>query len=922
MRDHKNQRQPEGGRSHLAVLGLVVVVLAAVAAAAYYNPVRLGLDLQGGLEVVLKATPNDGKKLTSEQLEQSVGVIRDRVDGLGVSEPEIRTQGTDQIVVSLPGVQDPEKAVAVVGSTAALRFYQWEKNVVDGKAFRSSHEALRQAQDRADKAVAKAEKSDEKLVRQFYSFDADDNEIAGPAASKARLLEQTQDAISSMPEKDRPKGSEQVLDPDDPSLPKDWQVLEVPGGEVLVHGPPDQIEGNGVTLQEGGTFDRENGAFVLLKDNPGLTGERIRSASAEAGQGGWATSMIFDGKGGKQFGKVTEQIAKDGALNGSPQRFAIVLDDEIKSIPQIDYKQYPTGIKGNQAQISGLDDREEASNLALVLNTGALPVRFEVISKTLVSATLGEQSLRQGLLAGAAGLAVVMVYLVLFYRVLGLIADLALLVFAAIFYGIIVTVPVTMTLPGIAGAILTIGVAADASIIIFERIREEYRAGRNVTQAIRAGFKKGFSTILDASAVTLITATLLIVISIGSVKGFAVLLGIGTLLSIFTAVFFTQALLTLLSRLKMFQKPWVIGGSRKRATTWFHIPWMKYRTHMLVLASSIVLISLSLVAVKGINLGVDFKSGTKFDVQLEQKTTAEDVRDVLISVDSGYSNATIQETREAVGGEDQPGSSFAITVEELRGGTLGDAGTTTEREQARQESAQSDVQKALDEKFGLTARGFSVQTIGPSFGKQVLQLAIIAVLVSMFMECLYIWWRFELIYAVPVLASLLHDMAFAAGAFALTGREFKSTTVAALLTILGYSLYDTIIVFDRIRENVHVMRKSSFSRITTTSLNEVLTRSLNTSFVVLLPTAALFVFGGETLQDFAFALLVGVAVGMFSSIIVASPLLCLLKEREPAWKKRLEVEQRADEGHGTGVLDSSEASSETVIDESGTTART
>ena len=183
----------------------------------------------------------------------------------------------------------------------------------------------------------------------------------------------------------------------------------------------------------------------------------------------------------------------------------------------------------------------------------------------------------------------------------------------------------------------------------------------------------------------------------------------------------------------------------------------------------------------------------------------------------------------------------------------------------------------------------------------MLELALIAVVVSLILEVLYIWWRFEALYAVPVLVALVHDMAISAGAYALTGREFKSTTVAALLTILGYSLYDTIIVFDRIRENVHVMRKSSFRRIATTSLNEVLTRSLNTSFVVLLPTGALFLFGGETLQDFAFALLVGVAAGVFSSLSVATPMLCLLKERETAWKKRLHAEELASDRDAGGA---------------------
>jgi SecD/SecF fusion protein len=908
MRDPKQQRRPEGGRTHLAVLGLVIAVLVAVFLAGYYNPVRLGLDLQGGLEVVMKATPTDGKKLTSDQLTQSVEVIRNRVDGLGVSEPEIRTQGSDQIVVSLPGVQDPDEAVSVVGSTAQLRFYEWEKNVVNKKAFRNAYEALNSSKDR----VAEARKKDDSAPHQMYLFDSDKNEVAGPSSSKQLLLDQARDTLGATDASKLPQGADDLLQGTAAKLPKGWTVLEVPPGEVLVHGPPEQIEGNGVALQDGGKFDRVKGAYVLLKDKPGLTGERIRSATAEAGQGGWVTSIIFDRKGGKEFGNVTEQIAKDGALNGSPQRFGIVLDDEVKSVPQIDYQQYPTGIKGGQAQISGLDDRQEASNLALVLNTGALPVRFEVVSKTQVSATLGAQSLRQGLIAGAIGLLVVMVYLILFYRVLGLIADLALLAFALIFYGIVVTLPVTMTLPGIAGAILTIGVAADANIIIFERIREEYRAGRSVVQAIKSGYKKGFSTILDASAVTLITAGLLVIISIGSVKGFAVLLGIGTMLSILTAVAFTYAMLGLLSQFKVFQKAWVIGGSRKRTTGRFHIPWMRYRTQLLTLTTVLIVASLSIIAVRGLNLGVDFRSGTKFDVRLEQKANADDVRKALTKLHGEYSTATIQETRDVSGAnKDEGASSFSITVEKLIGGHKGTSGTKSEREQSRQDSAQAEVQRTLQDSFGIANDGFNVQTIGPSFGKQVLDLALIAVLVSLALETLYIWWRFELLYSIPVLVALLHDMAVSAGAFALTGREFKSTTVAALLTILGYSLYDTIIVFDRIRENVHVMRKSSFQRITTTSLNEVLTRSLNTSVVVLLPTGALFVFGGETLQDFAFALLIGVFIGMFSSLSVASPLLCWLKEREPAWKKRLEAERALDAAR-TGAITTSDTTADST----------
>ncbi|MCW2973771.1 MAG: secD [Thermoleophilia bacterium] len=897
MTEPRNKRRPEGSRTYLVVLLIVAGVLLLSFASGYRNAVRLGLDLQGGLELVLKATPDGDEQLTSEQLTKAVEVIRSRVDSAGTTEPEIRTQGSDQVVVSLPGEQNVDAVERIVSQRAQLRFYEWEKNVVDDKVFRSAHEALRANDESAKASVTKAEKDGGKVTRQLYAFDPQDNLIAGPASSQKRLVEQTIDAVRGTPEADRPDGWETIEE--EGALPKDWSSFEVPVGNILVHGPPEQLVGGDIALQEGGKFDSNAGAWALIKDDPGLSGDHIKSATAGAGQGGWVTSIIFDRTGGRTFGKVTEQIAKDGARKGTPQRFAIILDDVVQSVPQIDYKQYPTGIKGGQAQISGLDDRQEADDLSNVLNNGALPVRFEVVSKTQVSATLGSKSLEDGLRAGAIGLLAVMIYLILVYRMLGLIADLALGAFALIFYGIVVALPVTMTLPGIAGAILTIGVAADANIIIFERIREEYRAGRSVVQSITAGYKKGFATILDASAVTLITAALLIVISIGTVRGFAVLLGIGTLLSMFTAVAFTYALLGVLSHIPFFQKPWVIGGSRKHQGPRFHLPFMKYRNFFIGLTCAVLLAAFATVAIRGLNLGVDFRSGTRFDVQFQKDTNVGAVGAALLKVDPDY-EATVQETRDTVGGK-QSGSSFAVTVDKLLGGTRGSEGTAAERTREQQSSAQERVRQEFDDQFTLKDGGFNVETIGPSFGKQVLQLAIVAVIASLILEVLYIWWRFELLYAVPVLLSLIHDMALAAGAYAITGREFNSTTVAALLTILGYSLYDTIIVFDRVRENAHILRKSSFSRIINTSLNEVLARSINTSIVVLIPVSFLMIFGGDTLQDFAFALLIGVAAGVVSSITVASPVLSLLKEREPAWQKRLQAEQAADAAGGTVI---------------------
>jgi SecD/SecF fusion protein len=876
-------------RSHQYVLLLLAAVLAAVFAVGYNNPVRLGLDLQGGLEVVLKATPAKGSRITSEQMTQSVDIIRERVDSLGVSEPEIRVQGSDQIAVELAGERDPDRAVNIIGKTAELRFYDFQELLVGSKAYRSPYDILRKHEDRARREITAAQSkldAAEKALKAAPASrrDAAQKKVEGAAFSESWYLFNGSRGMVSGPS----PSVKQLLDTPEYKgvMPEGYVAIPSPPGEVLLRGKTNSLP---VALDEAkpkGQWDAKTGIFILMKDDPALTGQHIRSAAAESGQGGWVTSIQFTGKGGDLFGDVTEQIARSGALKGFEQSFAIVLDDEIKSVPTIDYKQYPRGIQGNAAQITGLESREEASDLALVLNSGSLPVRFEVLSTTAVSATLGEQSLRQGLLAGGAGLLVVMVYLIVFYRFLGVIADLALLIYAFIFYGIMVWIPITMTLPGIAGMILTIAVAADANIIIFERVREEYRAGRTVAASIAAGYSKGLRTIIDANAVTLIAAIVLIVVATGSVRGFALLLMVGTLLSMFTAVAATFALLGIIGRLGLFQNPRVIGGSRKARR--FNIPWMRYRNVMLGFAATMMVACALLISTQGLNLGIDFKGGTKFEVAFRSDASPEDVRTTLAQVSDRYTNATIQETEQPAGSSEVANakSQFSIRVEKLPGDNA--------KERTK---AQQDITTALDEEFGLASKP-NVQTIGASFGKQLLNGAIVAIILTLILEVIYLTFRFDFKYSIPVLVAIAHDMAIAIGAYALTGREFKSTTVAALLTILGYSLYDTIIVFDRIRENIGVLRKSTFRRIVDVSLNEVLTRSINTSLVVIGPISALYFFGGETLRDFAYALLVGIIAGAYSSLVVASPLLCWMKEREPVWARRQErAETHAGETH-------------------------
>ena len=421
-----------------------------------------------------------------------------------------------------------------------------------------------------------------------------------------------------------------------------------------------------------------------------------------------------------------------------------------------------------------------------------------------------------------------------------------------------------MTLPGIAGLILTIGVAADSNIVIFERIKEEVRAGRSMLSAISEGYRKGIATIVDANVIILLTAFILFGLATAGVKGFAFTLGIGTIVSLFTAVLFTQAIFGLLGRSNILRSPSFLGASGEGrpwkfdftgASKWFFS-----------ISGVILAIGAIAFATKQLNLGIDFESGTRIEAALSEPATVDEIRQALQDggID-GADAAKIQETENP------------------------DFGTNVIQIQAQIPPNQTPkVQPLLDDAFGLENgnASFDSQSVGPTFGEQVAQKAVIAIIFSLLVISAYVAIRFEAKYAVPVLIALVHDILITGGVYALVGREVTSGTVAAFLTILGYSMYDTIIVFDRVRENVPRMPRAAFSQIVNRSMSEVLTRSLITGLSTVFLIGVLLAFGGATLQDFAFAMMVGVASGTYSSIFIASPVLTAWKEREPAYRSR------------------------------------
>jgi SecD/SecF fusion protein len=842
-------------RRNLFVLLLVAGLLAGSAVVIAAKSTRLGLDLKGGVSLIYQGKPTKQSQVTGDSINRAIDIMRKRVDQLGVAEPEIQRSGPDQIDVSLPDAKNADEAAQQVGTTAQMWFYDWEGSVLGSDC--KAHP------DDPNVTGATAAGSGSGALS---LFDAVTRGAKCPRTDTGRestgdkvyLVDQKAKKVLAGPEENQ---TDLRRDAATKKIPfKTDQIVTVPQGVVLVRAEQPDPKAKPQAL------------WYVLKDDPVINGTKIKNPEQNfdtgAGESG-APNVTFDFTGGGAgiWEKFTKKLAERGqelslTLGGGDaanQHFAIALDNELISVPQIDYKQYPSGIDASGgSRISGGFTIDSAQRLANLLKSGALPIRLQLISASQVSATLGKQALDQGLLAGIAGFVVVALFLLAFYRVLGLIAVGALLVYAVFFFALIKLIPITMTLPGIAGLILTIGVAADANIVIFERVKEELRGGRSIPAAIATGYKRGLSAIVDANIVTFMVAFILFLLATAGVKGFAFTLGVGTLVSFFTAVLLTQAVLGTMSRSKLIHSPAALGAGKKRERRRFD--YMGASRWFFSMSGVILLVGALAIGGKGLNFGIDFESGTRIRTELRQSTDENGVRDAIAP--AGFGNAEIQRLSGSGAGK----NAFQISSD-----------TLTEKERTA-------IESGLRKDFGV--QSFDFDTIGPTFGQTVAKSAVIAIIASLLVISLYIALRFEWKYSVPVFIALMHDLLITAGVYSLLGREVTTSTVAALLTILGYSLYDTIIVFDRVRENVPRMPRAAFTQIVNRSMSEVITRSLATSFCTALPIFALLLFGGDTLKDFAFALLVGVVSGTYSSIFIASPVLTHWKERESVYVRR------------------------------------
>lgn len=823
---------------------LILLLMLAVSLALVYPPaekVQLGLDLKGGVSFTVEMDQEEIKRrllesdpnLTPEQLaaeisrtarsarENALEVIRNRVDGLGIAEPVIYAasyQGHERIVVQLPGISE-ERSADARASIESVAFLEFRMVAERSETWTKS--LLAQA----------------KAPRGFKISEKGDNYVRDVSAVKDEQMDRAYYA--------------------------ELRKFEYrPGCEFFLERDTDAA---------GRTIYRPY--YVEVRRQ--MTGESIKNAGVDyhPTTGAPYVTLEFDAKGAKKFANITANYAPRGEMNknrDTGRQLAIILDGTLYSAPAI-REEIPNG----RATITGQFRVPEAMRLANVLRAGSLPAPVTIVETRTVDPTLGADSIRSGKVAAVVGVAAVFLFMVIYYRMAGAVADFALVIellllplglivvsgfFSMISGGAktasgIMELP-TLTLPGVAGIVLTVGMAVDANVLIYERIREELNSGKRLVSAVAAGYEKAWSTIFDSNITTLLAAVILFYFGSGPVRGFAITLSAGILVSMMVAVVYTRlGFEFMISRFKL--------GNLKMMAFFkkANINFLRIKNLTLGLSLLVIVITWVFFFMRGQeNLGIDFVGGAAMQVQFDKRLSADEVRSRLKA--QGL-DAEIQFQME-----------------------LAPDSTGMRREFLDVRAAEKYADKI---KSCLTTdfkdAGFKVvkeDVVGGQMGSELRRKAIIGLIWAWVGMIIYISIRFQFAFAVGAIVALIHDVLITVGVFCLLGRQLSMPIVAALLTIVGYSVNDTIVVFDRIREDLKLYRDKPYRDICNLSINQTLSRTILTSLTTLCTVVSLLVFGGGAIFDFALALFIGITIGTYSSIYIATPIMLFLHPEKRA----------------------------------------
>ncbi|MEE2036508.1 protein translocase subunit SecD [Nocardiopsis sp. CT-R113] len=845
-----------GARWTRALISLLVILVAF--GAAWFIPPRLGLDLSGGTQIVLETQDGaDGTAANSENTDQVVEVLRQRIDRLGVAEATMSRSGENRIIVELPGVQDPAEAAQIVGRTAQLSFHP-----VLGVGEQGGQGV--QAPPAGDFANAP---------------DAPADEARAPSDAEGA------------PEEGAEGGGEELT-------PEQLEELmggmggDPTGGQQPPAGPsaenPDDVA---MTLPDA------DGTYLQLGDTA-IRGDRVSSADAaldSVNRTQWTVNVNFRGEGRDQWAQLTGAAAC--YEQGDPRRrVAIVLDDQIISAPEVNPEiGCEVGMPGGSTSItSPTFTSETADELAVLIEGGSLPLPVTEVQRQTVGPTLGAAAIEASAIAALLGIAFTALYITLVYRLVGFLASVALAFYTLIAYGALVALGATLTLPGLAGFVLAIGMAIDANVLIFERAREEYQrqqrvyesnksagmrdatedeaskaeAGAlarrrrraippNLEKAFVEGSRKAWSAVLDTNVTTLIAAALLFFFASGTVQGFGVTLSIGTIVSMFSALIIARVFVEWAVRRAVIRKHPAVSGLDKIGPirTWLvekNPDLMRHRGKGLVVAALIVLAAIAAPLVRDTNLGVEFTGGRVMEYQVTGDP---------ISVD---------EARDIISGLNFPGSDTAVVQES------GDSDIAVRTGDISDPEAAS-VTDALSEATG-GVEMVSDELIGPSMGDELRNRALIALGAALALQMIYLAWRFRWSFGVSTMLSLAFNMLLVVGLFIWLGKPIDGVFLASILSVIGFTVNDTVVVFDRVRDEWARDEKSSFKEIANRAVLNTLPRTVNTTVGAWIILGFLVFLGGSSLQDFSIAMLVGLTTGVVSTVFVAVPLAVWLQK--------------------------------------------
>ncbi|MFD3688634.1 protein translocase subunit SecD [Nocardiopsis sp. NPDC058631] len=848
-----------GARWTRALISLLVILVAF--GAAWFLPPRLGLDLSGGTQIVLETQDGaDGTPADSDNTDQVVEVLRQRIDRLGVAEATMSRSGENRIIVELPGVQDPAEAAQIVGRTAQLSFHP-----VLGVGEQGGQGVQAPGGGGGDFANAPAAEADE-----------------------ARAPSDTEDA----PEEGAEGGGEEMT-------PEQLEELmggmggDPTGGQQAPAGPsaenPDDVA---MTLPDA------DGTYLQLGDTA-IRGDRVSSADAaldSVNRTQWTVNVNFRGEGRDQWAELTGAAAC--YEQGDPRRrVAIVLDDQIISAPEVNPEiGCEVGMPGGSTSItSPTFTSETADELAVLIEGGSLPLPVTEVQRQTVGPTLGAAAIEASAIAALLGIAFTALYITLVYRLVGFLASLALAFYTLIAYGALVALGATLTLPGLAGFVLAIGMAIDANVLIFERAREEYQRQQKVYESNKSsgmrdatedeaskaetgalarrrrraippslekafveGSRKAWSAVLDTNVTTLIAAALLFFFASGTVQGFGVTLSIGTIVSMFSALIIARVFVEWAVRRAVIRKHPAVSGLSQigPVRTWLvqkNPDIMKHRAKGLIVAALIVVAAIAAPLVRDTNLGVEFTGGRVMEYEF-----------------TGDSTISVDEARGVISGLNFPGSDTAVVQES------GDSDIAVRTGNISDTEAGSIADALAEETGGVEL--VSDELIGPSMGDELRNRALIALGAALALQMIYLAWRFRWSFGLSTILSLAFNVVLVVGLFIWLGKPIDGVFLASILSVIGFTVNDTVVVFDRVRDEWARDEKSSFGEIANRALLNTLPRTVNTAVGALIILGFLVFLGGSSLQDFSIAMLVGLSTGVLSTIFVAVPLAIWLQK--------------------------------------------